>query len=118
IKHKRLWNIVLKAEFVFLLVGIIKIVWFYFFQINYTLESVQHFYPLSMLNVIGYENVKSWYIYPLQILNVFEIVYWVILALLIDTELNTSNIKNIGIKIVASSYGPALFLWVVGVMFF
>lgn len=116
ISHGRLWNIVLKAEFLFLLVGVLKIIWFYFFRTNYTLEDIEYFYPLSMLNIVGYKNVEPWYIYPLQTLNVFEMFYWIILALLIDKELEIKD--NIGIKIVASSYGPALFLWVVGVMFF
>src|SRR5690606_10487756 len=94
ISHGRLWNIVLKAEFLFLLVGVLKIIWFYFFRTNYTLEDIEYFYPLSMLNIVGYKNVEPWYIYPLQTLNVFEMFYWIILALLIDKELEIKD--NIG----------------------
>lgn len=116
ITHKALWGIVLKAEFIFLLVGVLKIVWFYFFQTNYTLEDVQFYYPLSMLSVVGNNNLEPWYLYPLQTLNVFEVVYWIVLALLIDKALKENS--NSGIKIVASSYGPALLIWVVSIMFF
>ena len=116
ITHKTLWGIVLKAEFIFLLVGVLKIVWFNFFQTNYTLEDVQFYYPLSMLSVVGNNNLEPWYIYPLQTLNVFEIVYWIVIALLIDKALKENS--NSGIKIVASSYGPALLIWVVSIMFF
>ncbi|MDI5899040.1 hypothetical protein [Flavobacterium yafengii] len=116
IKYKELFGIVVKAEFVFLLIGIFKIIWFYFFQTNYTLEDIQYFYPLSALNIVGYQGLESWFIYPFQTLNLFELAYWLILAFYIGkaTETNMDN----GLKIVAPSYGSALLLWVVTIMFF
>lgn len=115
IKYKILFNIVVKAEFIFLLVIIFKIVWFYFFQPNYTLEDLQYFYPLSALNIIGYKGLQPWFIYPFQVLNLFELAYWIILAYLIGKELNENTDK--GFSIVASSYGVGLLIWVVSVMF-
>ncbi|PIB33048.1 hypothetical protein BFP78_01950 [Gaetbulibacter sp. 5U11] len=116
IKYKKLFNIVVKAEFIFLLVIIFKTAWFYFFQTDYNLEDLQYYYPLSALNIIGYEGLQPWFIYPLQVFNLFELAYWVILAYLIGKELNESTDK--GMSIVASSYGVGLLIWVVGVMFF
>lgn len=116
LKLKLIWKIILKAEFIFLLVPLFKIIWFYFFQTSYTLEDIQYFYPLSALNIIGYEGLDPWYIYPLQTLNLFELAYWLFLGYLIGKETKT-NMDN-GFKIVASSYGPALLLWVVTIMFF
>jgi hypothetical protein len=116
IKYKKLFNIVTKAEFIFLLVIIFKIFWFYVFQPNYTLKDIEYFYPFSALNIIGYEGLQTWYIYPFQVLNLFEIAYWFILAYLMGKELKTSTEK--GLTIVASSYGVGLLIWVVGVMFF
>lgn len=116
IKYKKLFNIVLKAEFVFLLVIVFKTAWFYFFQTDYNLEDLQYFYPLSALNIIGYEGLQPWFIYPFQVLNLFEVAYWFILAYLIGKELNENTDK--GFSIVASSYGISLLIWVVGVMFF
>ena len=115
ISHKKLWNIVLKAETIFLLVIAVKILWFYFFQTDYTYDDVQNFYPLSLLSFIGYEEVAPWFFYPLQTINLFEVLYWIVLAFLIDRTLKERG--NTGIKIVASSYGPALLIWVVAVMF-
>lgn len=115
IKYKKLFNMVVKAEFVFLLVIIFKTAWFYFFQTDYSLEDLQYFYPLSALNIIGYEGLEPWYIYPFQVLNLFELVYWLILAYLISKEINDTTEK--GLSIVASSYGVGLLIWVVGVMF-
>lgn len=113
---KKVYDLVVKAEFLFLSVGIIKIFWFYFFQINYTLEDIQYFYPLSALTIFDYIELEPWLIYPLQTLNVFELVYIIILSYQIGT-LTKTNADN-GLKIVASSYIPALLLWVTIVMFF
>lgn len=116
IKYKKLFNIVVKAEFIFLLVIVFKTAWFYFFQTNYTLEDLQYFYPLSAINIIGYEGLQPWFVYPFQVLNLFELAYWFILAYLISEELKMNTDK--GFSIVASSYGVSLLIWVVGVMFF
>ena len=113
---KQLCIIVIDAEFVFLLVPVFKIIWFYFFQTNYKLEDLQYFYPLSALNIVGYKGLESWFIYPFQTLNLFELAYWLILANYIGKATKT-NMDN-GLKIVACSYGPALLLWVVTIMFF
>ena len=115
IKYKKLFNVVVKAEFIFLLVIIIKTAWFYFFQTDYTLEDLQYFYPLSALSIIGYEGLQPWFVYPFQVLNLFELAYWFILAYLIGKELKSTTDK--GLSIVASSYGVGLLIWVVGVMF-
>ena len=115
IKFKKLLNIVVKAEFVFLLVIVFKTAWFYFFKTDFTFETLQNFYPLSALNIVGYQGLEDWFIYPFQILNLFEVAYWFILAYLISKEINDTVEK--GLSIVASSYGVGLLIWVVGIMF-
>ena len=122
VTFKQLFDAVVKAEFVFLGVGVLKIVWFYFFQTNYTLEDLQYFYPLSALNIVGYKGLEAWFIYPLQVLNLFELAYWLLLAYFVGklafTEKDKGKPMDLGFKIVATSYGSALLLWVVVVMFF
>jgi hypothetical protein len=116
ITFKQLWSFVITAEFVFLLVPLFKIIWFYFFQTNYNLEDIQYFYPLSALNIVGYKGLEPWLIYPFQVLNLFELAYWLILAYFIG-KITETNMDR-GLKIVASSYGSALLLWIVVIMFF
>lgn len=116
VTFKQLWGFVLSAEFVFLLVPVFKIAWFYFFKTQYKLEDIQYFFPLSALNIVGYSDLESWFIYPLQTLNLFELTYWLILAYFIGKATQTS--MDQGLKIVAYSYGSILFLWVVTIMFF
>ena len=115
-EFKRILNLTLNAEFIFLLIPIFKIIWFYFFQVNYTLEDIQYFYPLSALNIIGYKGLEPWLIYPLQTLNLFELAYIIYLAYQIGIITKTN--ADTGLKIVAFSYVPALLLWVTVVMFF
>lgn len=116
IKYTKLFNIVIRAEFVFLLVIVFKTAWFHFFQTNYNLDDLQYFYPLSALNIVGYDGLQPWFIYPFQVLNLFELAYWFILAYLIGKELNENTDR--GFSIVASSYGVSLLIWVIDVMFF
>lgn len=116
IKFNELWLIVIKAEYVFLILLILKTIWFYLFQINYTIDDIQYFYPLSALNIVGYRGLEPWLIYPFQVLNLFELAYWLILAYFIG-KITQTNMDR-GLKIVASSYGSALLLWVAVIMFF
>ncbi len=116
LNYKILWNIVIKAEFIFLLVPVFKIIWFYFFQPNYDLNDIQNFYPLSALNIIGYQGLESWLIYPFQVLNVFELFYIIYLANQLGKATKTDT--DYGLKIVSISYMPGLFLWITIVMFF
>ncbi|QMU64206.1 MAG: hypothetical protein GKR88_07835 [Flavobacteriaceae bacterium] len=115
-KYKSLFYIVTQAEFVFLLVIIFKTGWFYIFKQNYTLEDLQYFYPLSALNIVGYESLQIWFIYLFQTLNLFELAYWFILSYFLGKELKITT--NKGLSIVVSSYGVALLIWIVGIMFF
>ena len=93
-----------------------KLLSFLIFWFYYKLEDIQYFYPLSALNIVGYQDLEPWFIYPFQTLNLFEVTYWLILAYFIGKATQTS--MDQGLKIVAYSYGSALLLWVVTVMFF
>ncbi|UUF15095.1 MULTISPECIES: hypothetical protein [Flavobacterium] len=115
-KYNSIWNIVLEAEFIFLLVPIFKTLWFLFFQTNYDLNDVQNFYPLSALNITGYRNLDVWFIYPFQVLNLFEFFYIIYISFQIGKLTNTN--ADYGLKIVGISYVPVLLLWVTTVMFF
>lgn len=115
IKFSQLFNIVLKAEFIFLLPIVFKAVWFYFFKKDYTLEELQNYMPLSLESLFGYENFERWYIYPMQTANLFEIAYWITLTLLLAKVLQINRQKSF--TIVASSYGVGLVIWIAAIMF-
>lgn len=111
----RVFKLVLVAEFVLLLPMISKMLWFAFFDNGYSLDDLQFFYPLSLLSVVDPNQVDALWHYPLQVLNVFELLYWIVLGwglhLLIQRNFDLS------LRIVLGSYLPALLLWIVWVMF-
>lgn len=114
IAYKRLFTIVTKAEFVFVVAALFKLLWFVF-QNDYSLEDIQNFYPLSILSVMGYEDVASWFKYLFKTLNLFEVAYLIVLTYLIQKEIRDTTDK--AFKIVVSSYGSGLVIWIVSLMF-
>lgn len=122
LSFKKLLLIVIKLEYIFLLPILFEIIYFKFINTSATLEDIQYFYPLSALNIVGYKGLEAWFIYPLQVLNLFELAYWLLLSYFIGklafSEKDKGKPMDLGFKIVASSYGSALLLWVVVVMFF
>jgi hypothetical protein len=111
-----IFKIVILAETVFFLPAIIRIIWFLVIETKYSLDDVQYFYPLSLLNIIDYKTIDLWWIYPLQTLNLFEAAYWVVLAIgiaKIIPEISTEK----AFVIVTTSYGTGLVLWITAVMF-
>jgi hypothetical protein len=122
---KEMFRIVLEAEFIFLIPSLLKILWFLFIQTNYTLKDLQLFYPLSLLNFFDARNIEPWLLYPLQVFNVFEVAYWLLLARGIQPppppkgELSMVSEMTFGaaLQLVLVSYGAGLLVWVALVMF-
>lgn len=110
-----LFKAVMLAEIPFLLVPLIKLFWFLFIQTQYNFNDLQYFYPLSALQLFEIKTLATWQIYPLQLLNVFEMVYWVLLAYWLKRLLNITLTK--GMEVVIASYGTGLLLWVVFITF-
>ena len=115
LKFGEVFNIVIRAEFVFLLSIVMKMAWFYFFKTDYTFDDLQYYMPLSLESLFGYANFERWYIYPMQLISLFEVAYWIILTMLFAKALQISRSK--ALALVAGSYGAGLALWVVGIMF-
>jgi len=108
------FKIITTAEFIFLLSTLIKILWFGYVHTNFSIDDLQYFYPLSLLNIIGYWNLQPWAIYPFQILNLFELAYWIFIIYYLN-----KSIKNYRktIILVTYSYGLTLIVWVISVLF-
>ncbi len=102
------------ADFVFVAAGIAKLVILIFFKEVDTLDDLQ-FQPLSLMQLFDKGSVDALLVYPLSLLNVFEVLYWLALAWLLTGVVE----KPMGstFKTVATSYGPGLLVWVLFVMF-
>ena len=112
VKFRDILTVVLIAEFVFVIAGFYKFFNFYLIDTDYTLETLQTYYPLSLINFKDAISTEKWLAYPLQLCNVFELFYWGILAWgiweLADKKI--SYIKSLGY--VALTYGIGLLFWV------
>lgn len=115
IRLSKIFQIVLLSEFIFFVPILIKLFWFTLIQTDYSLIDLQFFMPLSILQIYDPTYVQSWLVYPLTILNAFELAYWIILSFLLGKELN-KDFDNM-FRLVSSSYGLCLFLWVVIITF-
>lgn len=122
LKFKDILYKIILGEYIFLFSILVEIIYFKYLFTNASLNDIQYFYPLSALNIIGHKGLEAWFIYPLQVLNLFELAYWLLLSYFVGklafTEKDKGKPIDLGFKIVASSYGSALLLWVVVVMFF
>ncbi len=100
------------ADSVFIIAGFYKFVNFYWINTGYSLEDLQTYFPISLLNLKEHISTEKWLAYPLQLINLFELAYWIILAVGIR-ELSNETIsyaKSFGL--VALTYGVGLLFWV------
>ncbi len=115
IKFKQLFKVALLGEFVLVLVGFVKLIYFLFIKTDYTLQDIQQFYPLSYINFLDINKLEPWLIYPLQTINLFEIAYFFILVYGLHKLLKNNYWKSF--EITAASYGTGLVIWLGLVMF-
>lgn len=111
IKFSDFLFISLIAEFVFIIAGFYKFINFYWIDTNYTLEDLQTYYPISLINIREHISTEKWLAYPLQLVNLFELFYWIILAWGIS-ELSHNKVKFLkSTGLVAATYGVGLLFW-------
>ncbi len=110
-----IFRLVVHAEFIFLLMGFIKFSWIYFFQSDINFTKIGFFQPLSAINFFSPKDDLTYLVYPLQLINLFELAYWFILAYLLRSLLKKSFWKSF--EFVLSTYGVSLVIWVVFVTF-
>ncbi|MGC9352623.1 MAG: hypothetical protein ACP5D9_02230 [Mariniphaga sp.] len=121
VEFGKLFKIALLADFVYVLSAFAKLVVLIFFKEVNTLEDLL-FQPLSVMELLNAKNIDPLFVYPLSLINVFELGYFLVLGWLLVSVINEANEErplNYGksLKLVTASYGSGLFLWVVFVMF-
>jgi hypothetical protein len=112
---KKIFQIAMIAEAIFLAPVILKTGWFAFIQPDFTLGDLSSFYPLSLQNVFIGDTIEPWLLYPLQVVNVFELGYWFVLAAGISMAFKEDFYKSL--SLVVKSYGLGLLLWVTLMIF-
>jgi hypothetical protein len=111
----RMFHAALFSEFTFIIPPVLKLFWFGFIVNDYDLMDLQYFLPMSGINFVDPAQLDNWLIYPLQLLNVFEVLYCCSLAFMLKDILN----RSFGdcLAFVFSTYGVGMIFWVILVMF-
>ena len=112
VQFRDILTVVLIAEFVFVIAGFYKFFNFYLIDTDYTLETLQTYYPLSLINYKEAISTEKWLAYPLQLVNVFELMYWGILAWGIWELADKKISYQRSLGYVALTYGIGLLFWV------
>lgn len=115
IGFRRIFQIVLLAEVVYLIPAVISLVYFLLIASSYTLEDVQSFDYYSLRALVGKGSIPIWLTYAFASLNIFEVVYWCVLAMGFALALRRTWSEMFGL--VLSGYGTGLLLWIVTITF-
>jgi hypothetical protein len=113
ISIKKIVHVVLLTEPVIVAGQIIRTAVLYFSG-SAGINEIQYFYPLSILNLFNSANLESWLIYPLQMINLFVLTYFFVLAYGLSMILR-KNFTGM-LSFVVSTYGTCLLIWVLLVM--
>jgi hypothetical protein len=111
---KNCFKIVLLAESIPLILLITKTLYFYIYPPN-SLELVQNFNPLGLTSILKYDHISTYFLYPIQQINLFEVGYWLLLAYGINSLGNVDLKKSL--KVVTLSYGFGLTIWCIFIVF-
>jgi len=107
-------NCALKAEIVFVINAIFRLFWFVLLNTPESPDRMQVM-PLSLMHFFDPTVIEPWLIYPLNTLNVFEVIYFWMLSALLAVAIQVKLRK--AFEIVFSSYGAGLLLLMVVQMF-
>ncbi|MEO0554433.1 MAG: hypothetical protein AAF149_14600 [Bacteroidota bacterium] len=103
------WHVAAVSESIFLVAELMKISWFMFFALEHTIYDIRAFYPLSLMNFFDRQTIDPQWIYPLKALNVFEIIYWILLINGIDYKAQKK--RSTAKLIVGCSYILFFIIW-------
>jgi len=107
------FNVALKADATFLFEVMIRINYFSIVGAN-SLQEINT--PLfSLLHWIGTDNIEPLLSYPLNILSVFELIYWILLALFVSVYTQKKFWRSFWF--VLTTYGIGLLLLIIAVIY-
>ena len=109
VTYTKCWQVAMIAETLFFVPDILKILWFMFVSNDPDYWEVQAFYPFSLMNLFDHELLDKRYWYALKSINLFEVIYWVVLTYGID--LAAGKKRSVANAIVFTSYVPLFLFW-------
>jgi hypothetical protein len=117
LSYNRIFKIALLAESIFLLEIVLQ-VFCGIFVLNVRVpDDYANFAPLSALQFFDPSALKLWMKHPLRTVNLFEVVYVLVLAYFLTPLLKKGTTFWQTLGLVGAAYGLGLLLWVVALAF-
>ncbi|EOZ99322.1 hypothetical protein A33Q_0700 [Indibacter alkaliphilus LW1] len=113
VKLGSLFKVAVYAESIIVLAGMVKVAFGALSDFTYTEFSL--FYPLSVLSFLNPEAIQPLCYYPLQLLNVFEIIYIFLLIYFFSQEIEIKKTESS--KVVLGSYLFSMSFWLILILF-
>lgn len=113
-KFGALFGMVVKAAVIYAVGKLMYMTVVQFMDIE-TIEDLMRADIFSLLGWMSAENVPTWLHYPLSVVNVFELGFWLLLAGGMGYLLEKPWTKMLGF--VAATYGVGLLVWVLFIVF-
>ncbi len=113
VKLARLFKVAVFSESILVIAGLVKVV--VVSAGDFTYNEFAVFYPLSALTLFDPSEINSLLIYPLQLVNLFELLYCFLLVFFFQNE--TELAWGDSAKVVLTSYLFALVFWLVLILF-
>lgn len=113
-KYKTIYTISLKSDIAFTLSSICN---FYYYAVSDNFKSIEDLSVncCSLLKIVGIKNIPSWLIFAYNSINVFELIYIVMLILFIKSCFHLTYVKST--VFVLLTYCIGNYLFVVGLTF-
>jgi len=108
------YNVCLKAEYVFVGMLFVRFIWLLFFKNVNNLTDLNSF-PGSVLNLYDIEKIPIWLIYPLQTVNIWEVLFCIVGTSMYSIQYNVSKAK--AAQLFCIPYLAGLFIWVLVIVF-
>lgn len=109
LSYRELWKFAMIAEIVFILPELIRLLWFLILEQPENFLAIKNFHPLSLFSLVNPDHVDPRFYYPLGALNLFEVAYWILLAIGVHTISRRSF--STSLLIVLFSYTLCFLLW-------
>jgi hypothetical protein len=115
VSFKNNFNICLKAEYVFVIMLFVKFIFLLFVKPVTNLSDL-NFVPGSLITLFPENNLPKWLLYPLQTINIWEILFCSAGSLMLAVKYQVSMKK--AVKSFCIPYLTGLFFWMLIVIFF
>ncbi len=109
-----LWRTVLKAELVPIVFTFLIFILMAFNNFQ-TLDQMDAYHPFSLISYVKTDNIPKFLYYPISVVSLSEITYWIILSILVKKLINKNFLQSLGF--VAKTYGLGLLIWISLIIF-